>query len=485
MKTWLKFAKIIVLIFCAFAIIARFINIDNLPIFHDEAIYINAARKISITKISTWKSSFENEIQKPPLILLLAKTVINNSDTDLIKTRQLSAIFGIFTILILYLLIKDFFGATAALISVALFSLSPFLFFYQRLYIFESFLLFFYLFSLYFYLLVLKKFSISKAVFLFILAFILAGLKQSIYLWVPSLLIFPFLKIKLKDFTKIIRPLLIFLFGLIIGLIFFIILSQGSYFSPGDTFIIKNLNFNLIFKNCLACIIWMKSYLTTFGFLLTVFILISAFILQIGKKRMNKVYLFSLLIFLPLLVQSIIANYFLPRYIFLSFALFLIFLAWQLNYLIKKNKLIFISCCLGLILSFAYFDFQLLYDPISTPLHQNESWQYVSGAPSGWGVKEISEYILSNNPRASIASIGVKMMPSSALDYYLATKDIKITEYSGVNDKDKIWEEYLVFQNDLNNNFQPPSGYEKILEFRKPLGDATVYLYKNLHMAKI
>ena len=485
MKNWFNLAKIIIFSISLLALISRFINIDNLVIFHDEAIYINTARDIGITQISTWKSSFQNEVQKPPLVLLLAKTVINNTDEDLVKTRQLSVIFGILTVLISYLLIKDFFGTTEALISVVLFSFSPFMFFYQRLYVFESFLLFFYLLTLYFYLQVLKKFTIKKAIILFMLAFILAGLKQSIYFWVPSLLFFPFLKIKLKDFRKIIKPLLIFLSGLVIGLTTFIILSQGDYFSPGDTFIIKSANLSLFFKNCLACFVWMKSYLTTPGFLLTVFILMTAFIFQIGKKSLSKVYLFLLLVFLPLLVQSIIANYFLPRYIFLSFALFLVFLAWQLDYLIKKNKSIFISCCLSLILCFAYFDFKLIFDPVSAPLHQNETWQYISGSPSGWGIKEISEYILSNDPKASVASIGVRMMPSSALDYYLNKKDIRITEYSGVNDKDKIWEEYLVFQNDLNNNFQPPLGYEKILEFRKPLGDMTVYLYKNSHLAKI
>jgi hypothetical protein len=267
------------------------------------------------------------------------------------------------------------------------------------------------------------------------------------------------------------------------GSVFFIKISEGLYFSPGDTFIIKSFNSDIFYKNLLACIVWIKSYLTSWGFFTAAVVITLPFVLKTTKKSWAKFLIFISIIIIPLLAQSIIAIYFLPRYIFLSFALLLFFISRQLSFVLKYNKAVFSVSLLIMLISFAYFDLRIIIDSNNAPLHQNEVWQYISGSPSGWGVKEISEYISSNSLEASVASIGKRMMPASGLHYYLDNKNIKITEYGDINMK--IDEEYLVFQKEMRNDYRLPQGYEKILEIKKPLGNTTVYLYKNLHLAKI
>ncbi len=459
------------------ALFLRIFNLESLPIFNDEADYLLTSREVNIFKTESWRLSFEGPMQKPPLLFLITGLFLQNGDQDLVIARCLSVFFGFLTIIIVFFLTLNLWGKREAFYTLLLFSFSPFLVFYQRLFLIESLFLFLTLLVILILSLSLSKNRLYLNAFLVILAFLLVAIKQSVFLWLPSVLLFQLIASKKVEVKSLAKSAFFVLFGSLMGIAFFsFLVGFDTYFVPKENFITSSFSYQIVVSNFIATLIWVKSYFAKTGFFIVLAVILFSFVIRILEGKQKRYFLFLFLILLPVFLQILMAKYFFARYIFVSFAFFLIFVAGELAYLYQKLPFLAILPAIAISISFLLFDIKIVSNVIKAPFHENERWQYISGWPSGWGVEEISKLIIAKGEVKRVASIGERMMPTNGLRFYLEPEGIEIVSYSGDFKEEEIREDFLVLQTEGETiAFKE---FEKVIEIAKPGREIKIGLWQ-------
>ncbi|MFC1711809.1 ArnT family glycosyltransferase, partial [Patescibacteria group bacterium] len=129
--------KIYLLIFLYF--LTRLINLNSLPVFADEAIYIRWSQ-IIINDIS--KAFIPMYDGKPPLFMWIIIPFLKLIQDPLIAARLLSVFLGLGVIIFIYKSTCNFFSEKSAYLATAIAITCPFLFIYNRMALIESLLIF-------------------------------------------------------------------------------------------------------------------------------------------------------------------------------------------------------------------------------------------------------------------------------------------------------------------------------------------------------
>ncbi|MFC1627029.1 ArnT family glycosyltransferase [Patescibacteria group bacterium] len=403
----------------------RLINLSIFPIFADEAIYIRWAQLI-------WQGKYFIPLSdgKTPLFMWLLSPILQIIKDPLIAGRLLSVFSGLATLIGIYFLTKKLFTKRIALIASVLTVFNPFLLFYDRLSLTDSLLTALIVWIVYFVLLLLEKPKIKTAFLLGLLfaAVLLTKPSAALYLaCTPSLL---FLYPSKKWLNKIKSVLFPSLLASIIGFGIYslqrfsnafhlINLRSQDYLRPLSEITSNWLEF---FPDTLKVILsWQINYLSWPAIAL---LLISSVLVL--KTKLKKTYPLFILIIAPIIIQASIGKIIYPRYLLPTIPFILIILSFGLEKLKKPLSLLFL-----VLISFYWlkFDYLLLTNPQNTPLDFWEKNQYFYQWSSGYGLKEITQYLASIPQDQSVLVVtegSFGTLPDGLQIYFNSSPNVRI-----------------------------------------------------------
>jgi len=376
----------------------RIYNLNVLPIFADEAIYVRWSQVMAAEPTLRFLPLSDG---KQPLFMWILMFLISRFSDPLWIGRALSALFGLGSILgvgfVSFLLFKN---KKAALLSSFLWALSPFSVFFERMALVDATLSFWTIMTLMFAILMAKSFRIDTAIMTGI-ALGFASLTKSPALFValllPSVWMLSLFSQKLNLKTLLIKILgltsIAYLFALAmynlqrLGPNFHMLSSRTKDYvfpishlwqNPLDPFL-PHLDriFSWVFKMGPA------------GLVLLVFM--SFFV---DSKKFIKQKLLLLIWFLvPILVQAMFAKVLTARYVLFTLPpLFILAGIWVINTKKIYTKIGVLFLIL-FILQSIIFDYHLLTNPQAAGLPRSERSGYLEEWTAGTGIKEAAEIV--------------------------------------------------------------------------------------------
>lgn len=417
---------------------SRFINLFSLPIFNDEAIYLHWGQ--IMTQTSNYFYSLSDG--KPPLFLWLLGFVQNLPIDPLLAGREVSIIFGALTLfgtikICRLLKLSDRTQMLAGLLYIT----SPLILFFDRMAILDSPISTIFIWVLYFSLRISQSsvFSIQSSIWLGLIqgaGLWLKGTAQ-LFLYLPFLI--PALTILIdKNKKRAINEFLVYLVSYILAqTLFFPIRFQPLYTyyakREGD-FLIPILD---LFKTPA----WFNNFQLA---VLTLVVFITPFVLFFALKGFIKLYkesrktalIFLSFSILPLLFEIFFARYFLSRYYLFSFLPIILLAGYAFETVGRKFMLqSFFVLALPILVSSI-----LVINPLESVkltnfsrLLKNDLGQYLSGWPSGYGVKEAADWLNNESQKQPIVVVtrADSGNPEDAMFVYLSkNKKIMLAQTS-------------------------------------------------------
>lgn len=378
--------------------LTRLYNLNLLPVFADEAIYIRWAQLMA----QDWHNLFIPLTDgKTPLFMWLLAPLLRLRLDPLLTGRVLSAAAGLATIAGVYCLANKLFENKTARLAAGLAVFQPFLLFYDRMSLTDSLLTALLVWAAY----------LGTGIGLGILAAAAMLVKPSALIY---LLIIPLLKWRLGRQHLLAAVVAGSGYTLLRLSDSFYMIKQRSldYLRPpgwqGFTGTVQ------VFGN------WLVSYL---GWPL-IFVLALSLIIA-GKFREPKIGWLSLLILVPLLAQAAVGRVVYPRYLLPLVPWGLIIVAWGVKRLGRLGLLLTAIMLSG----WLKFDYYLLTDPVRAPLNQAEKEQYLESWSAGYGLQEIRNYLLAlpPGPKAVVATEGsFGTLPNGLEIYFSGQPEIQI-----------------------------------------------------------
>ena len=489
---------VVILFLAIFTFITRVINLLNVPIFTDEAIYIRwaqiglndpAHRYISLTD------------GKQPLFTWLIYPFLKIFTDPLFAGRFVSVLSGVFASIGIYLLARQLFGKKTAILASIVYIISPFMIVYDRLALMDSLLASIGIWSLYLSVLLVKFVRLDIA--------LLLGLTIGFGLLTKSSAIFflyllPF-SLLLFDFKKKNKVKLLINWGLL-GLLVFIIVQvmyNSLRLSPWF-YIIEQKNYSFIYRwdeiignnfsvfmpNLYGLTTFLIGYLTWPVYLL--FIL--GIIISIFKKDKKILYLFLWFI-LPFLALSLFGKVLFPRFIlFMIIPIFIVISESLLQLIhivyIKKGKYAYLFLLILLIPGFQ--SFLALTNPVEMSIPQNDRNQLFDDWPSGYGVREVISYLQkeAETKKIVVGTEGTFGLNPAVYEIYLGgNKNVEIYGFWPVSEvpeklleKAKQYPTYLIFK---EKKAVPDEWQLKLInKYRRGKGDTYLLFYQVEKFAK-
>jgi len=387
MKINLKNSLILLLISVIF-LVSRIWNLNSMPVFGDEAIYVRWAQIIK--SVDTLRFIPQTDGKQPLFMWLNAVTLRFISD-PLLSGRLISVFSGLGSLIVLYLISNSF---LPSLIYLFL----PFTFFFDRLATADSLLSFFGIFSLFLSLKLAKypRFDLSM---LLGVVLGLAWLTKSPAIYFIVLSCLTFIVYNPKNLKKLYFPLL----SAFIAFIIYNILRLGPSFSQ---IALRNKDYiwslTEIIKHPLDPLIpHLKDTLNIYKYYLSIPLLLSPFLYFIFKKKIkfdSIFFIYCAWFILPLIANSAMAKVFTARYLLFTLPPLILIFSHFLNNLFNKKYFYFL---LILFIPNLWRIYQISYHPYNLILPSTETG-YIADWTSGWGIKQASEYLISRSKEVNV-----------------------------------------------------------------------------------
>ena len=475
---------IIMLLFLYF--LSRLINITKFPIFTDEGIYIQWAK--TAWHDATWRFISLTDGRQPLQTWATIPLLKFFPNDALLAGRLFGVATGLTSLIGIFVLIYYLFGKKAAYIGAFLYIFTPYFLFYDRLALMDSGVNTTFIWLLFFSIFLARTLRLDVAIIYGLVAGISLLAKSTAQLFVGLAVFAPVLIGNLK---KIINYFILYT---VVAFLAFVIYNVQRL-SPFLHFVAeKNYTFILtipeLLKNPFGSFqfnFYIIPYyiLTESGYFLPIIGLLGWFLLLKNNRKLG-IYL-GLWLFIPYLVIAFIARVLYPRYIILFASLSAIFLSYFLVEMEKKRKnIVFVGLILFLI-SVAYFDYTTLFHYQNVPLPPIDRGQYIEGGSSGYGIREIVNYVRSQTaikPAIILTEgnfgmagdvIGVFVRPGDKIFvkafWPLSLKDIQ--PYQSQLATNNIYV-VTVYQNELPANWP----VKLLRSYEKPGGKSVIKLYE-------
>jgi len=461
--------------------VTRTVNLTELPIFTDEAIYIRWSQIGS--RDASWRFISLTD-GKQPLYTWIAMILLRFIADPLFAGRLVSVGAGFASLAAVWLVSFEFFHSRKiSFLASAIYLFSPFTLMYDRLALYDSLVSAFYLWSLYFAVLLVRTVRLDFAL---ILGMVLGGgiLNKtsgflSLYLLPTTLMLFDW-KSPQRE-VRFIKWLLLacvsaVLSAMIYGVLrlspFFHIIGQKDnvfVYTLGEWFAHPNAGY---VGNLRGMIDWISGYLTVPIFISS---LVPLFILR--HKFLEKILLYCWWC-LPFFALALFAKVLYPRFILFMTMPLIILAAYTLKIFIDYFKKTVFSFTMITLIFFPSIraSYYIIMSPVYAPIPLADRGQLIDDWPSGWGVKEVTNFILNQSRRVkvSVYTEGTFGLLPYSLEIYLIDKPgIEIIGLWPVGgDMPENMQEdafnhptYLV----LNYSQSPPDGWptQKIAEYIK------------------
>lgn len=419
-------------IFLLIFLLSRLVNLTLLPVFNDEAIYVNWGQIMTTKGGMLFYSLFDG---KQPLLIWIFGLVNKIIPDPFFSGRLVSVFASLLTFCGLYLLGKKFFSYPLSLLPAFIYLTAPLFTFFDRQALMEGVLITINVWSLYFITRYLTKKNLKTIIFLGIILGVGLFVKSTAVVFlILSFAVFLFLGFQQKKSFKLNPFVALLILILIVFVILLPLIVQPNFkviFTRGERF---NLTLTEILK--LPASVWTNNIfsLTTISFwhltpplfLLTIYGLWVAF-----KKRLNLL-LFWFLggIFITILTARGLS----PRYVVALLPLISIFASFSIFNFFKKSYFLG-SLTLILLIIPLFITSLLLFNPLSyfnlmnrLTSHYSQKSDYVTGDTSGYGLSEVYKY-LEEKAENSPVIVGVRLdagNPENAiLAYYFNSPKIK------------------------------------------------------------
>ncbi|MDP3888519.1 MAG: phospholipid carrier-dependent glycosyltransferase [bacterium] len=421
----------------------RFFNLLALPIFNDESIYLHWGQIMTGVPNNAFYSLFDG---KPPFILWLFGFFQNLPIDPLVAGRLVSILFGLGTligIIQLARLIK--FSQKAQILVSLLYIFNPLMLFFDRLAILDSPISAIFIWVLYCSLSLGRSDLSTGRTSLKVIAL---GLLLALGLWIKGsanlFLFLPFIIPCLtllfdKNSKKAGKEFLFYSFSFLLAQLLFIPIRLQPLFQTyskreSDFLLFPLPTSFLSLLNSLPSVALAKGgHLSLLSLTLIIYVtplvlLFAVFGFQkLYKKEPKTALLLALWLFLPLAFEISFAKYFLSRYFLFSIIPIFFFTALSLDSLKKFQKpalLLTFILPLALVLALAISPLKTIQTISFNQILKSDMPQYVSGWPSGYGVKETADWLLNKSKTSPILVItrGDSGNPEDGMFVYLANK---------------------------------------------------------------
>lgn len=483
---------IIFLLLITIFFVTRLINLDRLPIFTDEGIYIHWAkvawhdpawRFISLTDgrqpLQTWATI--------PFLRLFP----NNA---LLAGRLFAVSTGLFALIGMYSLVFYLFGKKAAYVASCLYIFTPYFLFYDRLALMDSGVNAFFIWLLFLSILLIRTLGLDTAIIFGITSGVAMLAKSSSQLFTGMSVFAPLLLKKERPqlmAKKVINYFVLLLIGVALALVIYNVQRLSPFFhyiaEKNNTFIytvpellknpFKSLWFNLY---SIPYYVLMES-----AFFIIVVGLVGWFLLF--KKDFQLGSYLTAWTIVPYVVICFVARVMYPRYIIFFASLFSIYFTYFVVYIGRKNKLSAVAFLVLFLISISYADYTILFNYKNIPFPGIDRGQYITGGSSGYGIKEIVDYArtLSQDKPVRILTEGNFGMAGDVIDTFIRANDnITVSAYWPLTEKEFIANEYLLKQDHVlvvyayQDNIPKSSLIKLIKKFEKPGKKSSIQLFE-------
>lgn len=473
-------------------LITRFFNLELIPIFNDESTYIRYG--MHEYKEPVFKA-YSLLIGKEPLLPYLFAVFGSASNNLLFGSRAVSVMFGLFTLLGLFLFTKEVMNKKVAVIVAMLYVLSPFNLFFDRLALLDSAINTIAIWSLYLTYLTLKnpKWVLGAALGFIVGIGLYIKTSAFFYLFLPAtVLLISFIpKFQMSKDKKMLTQVIGFSF--LVSLLVFMPLFQSEYYGihlellNQYTYPLSSV-FSFPVSNWIANFsnlsVWIIFYTTPFLF--------SAAVIGLFYLVKKPKYFFIILWFiLPLIYEVLYAKLFTSRHVLLLTVPLLVASGWGIYNLYLKNRIITYFLILGILTGTLFCNYFIWFNPekVSSflPMHvRGDADQYFHGFSSGYGVAEAIDYVKEQSEKGNTTVVIRRDHgnPEDAVVGYLSYQsNIRILLISDVGSFEKT-----ISQQEINEPMYYVSrgayygGMEKYLteekKFSKPNDSEFVGVYK-------
>lgn len=474
-------ALIWLLLLIIFYLVSRLFNLTKLPIFTDEAIYIRWSQIGS--RDASWR--FISLVDgKQPMYTWAMMVMLRFVADPLLAGRAVSVLAGFASLVAIgfltYELSKD---KKITLLACILYIISPFSLMYDRMALYDSLVASFYLWSLYFSVRLTRDLCLDKAL---ILGMILgAGMLNktsgflSLYLLPFILFIFDFQRN--KKIQRIIRWVSLIAVAWILSQMIYSVLRLSPLFNmikqKDSVFVYPIFEwikhpFLFLEGNLKGLFDWTINYLT-----IPIFILSLLSIFDVKKLFRVKIMLF-IWWFVPLLGLAFFGKVLYPRFVLFMTMPLLVLAAFSLNKIINFSKRNLLGRVLLLLVIFpsVIADYFIITNPLYALIPYADKGQYIDNWPSGWGIKEVNNYLANKatSGKIYVFTEGTFGLLPYGIEIYLV--DNPNVSISGIWPLPEVFPEAMIKAAEnfptyfiLNQSQQPPVNWplELINEYQK------------------
>lgn len=490
-KNFNRFDLLIGLALVILFFVTRLINLEKLPIFCDEGIYIRWAkvawhdaswRFISLTDgrqpVQTWATI-------PFLKLFPARA--------LFAGRLFGVASGFASLVGLFSLLRYLFNKKTAFVGSLLYVITPFFLFYDRMALADSAVNAGFIWILFFSILMVKNLRLDTALIFGLISGLVLLTKSTARIFLGLSLLAPIVNLFKNKKRFVLDSLNYFVLMGIVGALAFVFYNIQRL-SPFMHYIAeKNTTFVMTFSEFLKnpfAVFWHNLQIIPYyvfselGYLVAILGVIGLFTL-FKKDRGLALYLLSWLV-LSFLAIAFFSKVIFPRYLIFLATLLLIaasFFVGQLKP--SRSKLILVV----LLVVSLYYGWIILFNPPRLPFPEIDRGQYIEGECAGYGAKEIMEFarIKSQEKQVVLLAEGDFGLIADMLNVHLLPGDkIDVRGFWPLEEKQLLENQKEIGQNYVYAVFSQRKTFpgewpiKLIMKYDKPVGRTAYYLFELL-----
>lgn len=426
-------------------LLTRLVNFLILPIFTDEAIYGYWAQ-IALHDPSNRFASLEDG--KQPLFIWLAAIFQRLIADPLVATRLVSVFAGLGSLLGIYFLARELFGAKVAKMAGVLYIILPFTLLYDRLALFDSLLTMFCIWSVFLTIKMAKTprldFALLNGITLGLGLITKSSASFFLYLLPASLIIFEFRKNQVVSRLSKWAGLSLLTFAmseimynaLRVSPLFYMIDRKNHEFIRTFSEVIKTpfLHFS---GNINSMVTWLFQYNGP------LILLLPAVMVYGLLKKDKRLILLSGYVLVPFLAEALFNQILYPRFSLFYFPFIIILVAFGISFTLEslsKYKALVWAVLLAAIIFPLVSSFYLLTNPPKAGIADSDKFQYIDSWSSGYGVSEIATFLKEENHGQKIY-VGTEgtfgLLPFALQIYFYGNPNIQFVGFWPVGDLPK------------------------------------------------
>lgn len=468
----------------------RLINLDKLPIFTDEGIYIHWS-KIAWNDAS-WRFISLTDGKQPLHTWGMIPFLQIFSPNLLLGGRMFSVLAGLVALKGVFSLTYYLWGKKAAYTASIFYIFTPMFLFYDRMALADSAVNAGFVWILFGSILLARTLRIDVALGFGLVAGLTLLTKSSSQMFIALSALAPILafqKSKKKFFETSVNYYFLYLVVCILAVALYNIQRLSPYLHYVNQ---KNGTFVLTFKEFFAnpfsqvlgnlpLIPWYV--FSEMGYVLGVMGIVGLLLL-IKKDWRLGLYLAAWLL-VPYIAISFFAKVIFPRYLIFFATLLILGAAYLFSQ--TKNKKVYILYSIFYILSVGYFNYTILFDNQKIPFPPVDRGQYIESVNAGYGLKELVQFARDKSVEKPVILLaeGNFGVVGDMLDSSIGTKEkISVRGYWPLNEQDlydnqkelKDNHVYVVYSHKQLKDILPIWPLKLIKEYTRPYGDSSFTL---------